>query len=360
MSSIFSSKVSNMTNSMIDIHTHILPPEIPAFKKIFAQGGFLTWDKYGGSCNDTNCQSVKLMKDSGEFFREVQGNCFSPKLRLQDMRQHAEALALGTSYRQVLSTVPAMFSYHAKGADGLTVAMYLNDHIAQLVSDHPQEFIGLGTLPMQDPELAVREIERTSRSLPLRGFQIGSCVETWNLSDPRFLPIYEALEKASLCLFVHPWDMIAATPNRQRYWLPWLVGMPAETTHAICTFIFGGVFEKFPRLRVAFAHGGGQFPFTIGRIAHGHAVRPDLCAQDNPHSPRKYLGHFYVDSLVHDVHALQYMAKVMGEDKICMGSDYPFPLGEALPGKLIGESGFSPEIQKKMLQGNALDWLNGK
>ncbi len=143
----------------------------------------------------------------------------------------------------------------------------------------------------------------------------------------------------------------------QKYWLPWLVGMPAETSLAICSMIFGGVFEKFKKLKVAFAHGGGSFPITIGRIEHGFVSRPDLCAVDNNINPRDYLGRFFIDSLVHDPDALEFVVKMMGEDKIMLGTDYPFPLGENVPGKLIVESNFSNEIKEKLLSGNALTWL---
>src|SRR4030095_6064162 len=121
----------------------------------------------------------------------------------------------------------------------------------------------------------------------------------------------------------------------ERYWLPWLVGMPAETSRAICSMIFGGVFEQFPNLRVAFAHGGGSFPFTIGRIEQGFKTRPDLVAVNTKTNPRDMLGKFWIDSLVHDKKSLNYLIEVMGEDQICLGTDYPFPLGEELPGDLI-------------------------
>ncbi|MFN9710393.1 MAG: amidohydrolase family protein, partial [Bacteroidota bacterium] len=153
-----------------------------------------------------------------------------------------------------------------------------------------------------------------------------------------------------------PWEMMGEN-QMQKYWLPWLVGMPAETSRAICSMIFGGVFEKFPKLRVAFAHGGGSFPFTIGRIQHGFDVRPDLVAIDNPISPKNYLGKFWVDSLVHDVNAMQYLIEVMGEDHICLGSDYPFPLGEHVPGKLIEEMDLSQSLKHKLLFENAKRWL---
>ena len=138
---------------------------------------------------------------------------------------------------------------------------------------------------------------------------------------------------------------------------PWLVGMPAETSRAICSMIFGGVFERLPNLRVAFAHGGGAFPSTIGRVQHGFDVRPDLCAIDNNIDPIGYLGKFWVDALVHDSTILDLLINKLGENKIAMGTDYPFPLGEKEPGKLIESSNYNNGIKNKLLYNNALDWL---
>ena len=136
--------------------------------------------------------------------------------------------------------------------------------------------------------------------------------------------------------------------------------MPAETSLAICSMIFGGVFERLPNLRVAFAHGGGSFPATIGRIEHGFNVRPDLCAIDNKVNPRDYLGNFYLDSLVHEPKMLDFIVDMMGDDKICLGTDYPFPLGELEPGNLINSMSYSDEKKSKLLAENALNWLNLK
>ena len=181
--------------------------------------------------------------------------------------------------------MPVMFHYWAKGEDGLDTSRYLNDHIAEVVTQHPKRFIGLGTLPMQSPELATRELERCVKELGMAGVQIGSHVNQWNLSDAALFPVFQAAERLGAAVFVHPWDMMGGD-RMAKYWLPWLVGMPAETSLAICSLIFGGVFERLPKLRVAFAHGGGAFPGTLGRIEHGHKARPDLCAVDNPRNPR--------------------------------------------------------------------------
>jgi aminocarboxymuconate-semialdehyde decarboxylase len=140
--------------------------------------------------------------------------------------------------------------------------------------------------------------------------------------------------------------------------------MPAETSLAICSMIFGGVFDRFPKLRVAFAHGGGAFPITAGRVEHAFHVRPDLCAIENKSNPRSYLAHgdnparFYVDSLVHDPDALRLLIKLFGSQRVALGSDYPFPLGEAHPGAVIEALGDLPEQERaQLLSGTAREFL---
>ena len=333
----------------IDIHTHILPPEIPSFKEKFGYGGFIQLNHnhaQGQSCGP-NC-GADMVDDSGKFFRKIESNCYEEVDRLKDCDRDGVNV-------QVLSTVPVMFSYWAKPHDGEYVAQFLNDHIAGVVEKFPKRFVGLGTLPMQDPTLCVKEIIRLKK-LGFSGVQIGSNINNVNLDDSSFFPVWEALEAHQMCLFVHPWEMMGQD-KMPKYWLPWLVGMPAETSRAICSMIFGGVFEKFPKLKVAFAHGGGSFPLTVGRVEHGFDSRPDLCAIDNKMNPRHYLGKFFIDSLVHDSDALKFVIKMMGEDKVMLGTDYPFPLGENTPGKLIIETDLSLAVKEKLLSENALNWL---
>jgi hypothetical protein len=188
---------------------------------------------------------------------------------------------------------------------------------------------------MQSPELAVQELRRCVVDLKLSGVQIATHVSgprgvDWTLDEKALFPVFKEAEALGAAIFVHPWDMMGSDLMR-KYFLPWLVGMPAETSLAICSMIFGGVFERLPNLRVCFAHGGGAFPSTVGRIQHGFDVRPDLCARDTSISPRDHLGRFWADSLVHDADALDTIVRVFGEDKVCLGSDYPFPLGEYTP-----------------------------
>lgn len=317
-----------------------MPGQMPNWTKKFGYGEFIHLEH-------RNCQACMMKGD--KLFRVVEENCFKVEERLKDM----DSTEVTT---QVLSTIPVLFNYWANAKDGLETSRFLNDHIGEEVDRATDRFIGLGTVPLQDIDLSIKEMERCMQELKMPGLEIGSNINGKNLSDPYFFPFYEAAEKFGCSLFIHPWEMMGEG-QMQEYWLPWLVGMPAETTRAICSMIFGGVFEKFPKLKVAFAHGGGSFPYTLGRIKHGFDVRPDLVARDNPVSPEKYIGRFWVDSLVHDPKALSYLLETMGEDKVCMGSDYPFPLGEHHPGKLIAQMNFSSELSAKLLAQNALDWL---
>jgi len=209
---------------------------------------------------------------------------------------------------------------------------------------------------MQDTALAIKELERCKQN-GFAGVEIGTNINQLNLGEPRFFDFFAACEELGMAIFVHPWDMMGEK-DMQKYWLPWLVGMPAECSRAICSLIFSGVLERLPTLRMCFAHGGGAFPATLGRIEHGFDVRPDLCAVDNPHSPRKYLGRMFFDSLVHEAAKLDYLIKLVGADQVSLGSDYPFPLGEAVPGRLVESMPYDDEIKAMLFHGSALNWLN--
>lgn len=326
----------------IDLHTHILPRTWPDLEARYGYGGFVRLEHHAPGC-------ARMLRD-GKVFREIESNCWDPPRRLSECAAHGVDV-------QVLSTVPVMFGYHANPEHGLDLARMLNDHIASVVAAHPSRFAGLGTLPMQAPDLAARELERCVRGLGLAGAQIGTNVNGRNLDDPGVFAVLEAAQDLGAAIFVHPWEMLGRD-RMPRYWLPWLVGMPAETALAICSVIFAGVLERLPRLRIAFAHGGGSFPGTFGRIEHGFEARPDLVAVDNPRPPRDYLGKFYVDSLVHDAEALRLLIKLVGVERVALGSDYPFPLGEAAPGRLIESmDDLDAEAKARLLGGTALELL---
>jgi aminocarboxymuconate-semialdehyde decarboxylase len=325
----------------IDAHTHIIPKKLPNWSDKFGYGDFIYLQHHKKGF-------AKMMRGN-QFFREIKDNCWDADIRIEEYKQFH-------THVQVVCTIPVMFSYWAKPLDCLDVSKFLNDHIAELVKTYPKQYIGLGTVPMQDAEVATQELERC-KEIGLVGIQIGSNINDENLNEEKFFSIFEACEKLNMAVLVHPWNMMGQK-NMQRYWLPWLVGMPAETTRAICSFIFGGILERLPKLRVNFAHAGGSFLPTIGRIQHGFECRPDLVAIDNPIPPKNYIGKFWVDSITHDPLMLEYVMKMQGSEKITLGSDYPFPLGDLEIGKFIEDMNLPKKDLENIFYRSTLTWLN--
>jgi aminocarboxymuconate-semialdehyde decarboxylase len=324
----------------IDIHSHILPSAWPDLA-----------DKYGDPRFPVmvNADGHYRIYRGNKFFREIWQNAFDPEFRKD------ECAKLGVDV-QVISTVPVLFSYWAKPNQARELHRHLNTHTAEICRQYPRHYAGIGTVPLQSPRLAIEEMEHCVEQLGLQGVQIGSHVNHWNLDAPELFPFFEAAADLGAAILVHPWDMMGKE-SMPKYWLPWLVGMPAEQSRAACCLIFGGVLERLPSLRIAFAHGGGAFPFTLGRIEHGFRMRPDLVAVDNARGPREYLHQMYFDSCVHDPQALRYLLDVAGDDRVMLGTDYPFPLGEQQPGSGIDALKLEPRQRARVFHGAALEWL---
>lgn len=327
----------------IDMHTHIMPETMPRWAEKFGYDGFIHLDHHK--------PGKARMMQGAKFFREVKQNCWDPEIRIP------EYAAFDTQV-QVICTIPVLFAYFAKPEHCMETSRYLNDQIAEIVAKYPKNYVGLATIPMQDAELAVQELERLPE-IGLKGIQIGSNINDKNLHEEEFYPVWEACEKLNLAVMIHPWNMMGKE-QMGRYWLPWLVGMPAETTRAMCSMIFGGVLDKFPNLRVCFSHAGGSFFGTIGRIEHGFNCRPDLVAIDNPTNPREYIGKFWIDSITHDAAALEFIMTTQPSNRICLGSDYPFPLGDLEIGKYITEMGLQESVVEDIFCYSTLEWLDMK
>ncbi|MDP4638049.1 MAG: amidohydrolase [Crocinitomicaceae bacterium] len=325
----------------IDMHSHIIPKNLPNWTEKFGYGKFIY-------LNHNEDRSADMMQ-GGQFFRRIKENCWDEDLRLGEYEQFQ-------TQTQVVCTIPVLFSYWAEPKHGLELSEYLNNHIAELVAKYPKNYIGLATIPMQDTELAIKELER-AKAIGHVGIQIGSNINDENLSEERFFPIFEACERLGMAVMIHPWQMMGFD-SMKKYWLPWLVGMPAETSRAACSMIFGGVLERLPNLRVCFSHAGGSFLPTLGRIEHGFNCRPDLVAIDNEVNPRDYVGKFWVDCITHDIDALKYILKMQGSKRVCLGSDYPFPLGDLEIGKFIEESDLSTQDKENIFSNSTLEWLN--
>lgn len=324
----------------IDMHSHILPKTMPNWTQKFGYGKFIHLE--------SNADGSANMLQGGQFFRRIEDNCWDENLRIEAYHQFQTQV-------QVVCTIPVMFSYWAKTADASELSRFLNDHIAELVQRYPKNYIGLATIPMQDAEIAILELER-AKAIGHIGIQIGSNINDENLSEEKFFPIFEACARLGMAVMIHPWQMMGFD-SMKKYWLPWLVGMPAETSRAACSLIFGGVLERLPELRVCFSHAGGSFLPTLGRIEHGYNCRPDLVAIDNPHNPRSYLGKFWVDSITHDIDALEYILKMQGSKRVCLGSDYPFPLGDLEIGQFIADSKLDLTVKEDIFCNATLEWL---
>ncbi len=325
----------------IDVHAHYLPRDWPDLAQRYGDARFPV-------IHHTDDGRHRVYKD-GKFFRELFSNTWDAEQRIAEYERFGVQV-------QVISTVPVMFSYWAKPHHALELHRSLNDHMAETCRRHPRHIAGIGTVPLQAPRLAIEELERCVEQLGLQGVQIGSHVGAWNLDAPELFDFFAAAESLGAAILVHPWDMMGSE-SMPKYWLPWLVGMPAEQSRAACSLIFGGVLERLPELRICLAHGGGSFPYTIGRIEHGFNMRPDLVATDNPHNPRDYLKRLFFDSWVADDRALRYLLDTCGADRVMLGTDYPFPLGEQSPGAGIAALQLEAAEQARLYHGTALDWL---
>lgn len=325
----------------VDFHTHIIPEEIPDFV-----------EKYGGERWPTlekTCSCGANIMVAGKVFRDVTDQVWSPEKRIEDM--DAEGVDI-----QVLSPIPVTFSYWAEPEAAEEMSKIQNDFIAATVKKYPDRFIGLGTVPLQDVEVSIREMDRCIHDLGLKGIEIGTNINGMNLDDPEFTVFFEMAEKWEVPLFVHPWETLG-TERMPRHNFMYTVGMPSETALAAASLINGGVMEKFPDLKVCFAHGGGSFPYILPRLDKGWEVWPHLRKTTKP--PSHYAKNYYFDSLNYDPLNLKYLIDSFGYEKIVMGSDYPFLLREIPPGKVIDDTVDLTEEERQAILGrNALRFLN--
>jgi aminocarboxymuconate-semialdehyde decarboxylase len=331
----------------IDIHTHILPESWPNWNERFGYDGWLTIASNGDG-------TARMLNSDGSLFRVVEQNCWCGVKRIEECDEKNVTI-------QVLSTVPGIgFNYKFPAADALVVAQFLNDHLSDVVKKNPSRFLGLGTVPLQDVALAITEMKRCVLDLGMVGVQIGSSFNGRNLEDPILDPFWTEPEALNCAVFIHPWDM-SGDDRLKKHWFQWTLGMPHETALAAASLCFGGVFERHPKLRVCFAHGGGNFPALQGRLTHGFDVRPDLCQTCCKQPPGAFVKQMYFDSLVHDADMLRLIVTKFGSDHVIMGTDYPFPLGEIdRPGGLIEDVYGAPEdaeTRERLLWKNAVEFL---
>jgi aminocarboxymuconate-semialdehyde decarboxylase len=325
----------------VDFHTHIISEEFLNLAEKYGDDRFPVLEK---TCD---CGAKIMIK--GNKFRDLTSNAWDVEDRIKDMDNEGIDI-------QVLSPIPVTLSYWAEPEHGLEMAQFQNDFIASITKEHPQRFIGLGTVPLQDIDLAITEMERAVNELGLKGLQIGSNVNGKNLDDESLDRFFQAANELGVPLFVHPWATLGGE-RMPRHNFMYMVGMPSETALAAGSIIMSGMLDKYPNLKICFAHGGGSLPYLLPRMDKGWGVWPQIRKTEKP--PSHYAKLLYYDSLVYDENNLQFMINRFGVDQIIAGSDYPFLLREAPSGKVVDRLTTLNEEEKAKIHGfNALDFLN--
>lgn len=325
---------------MIDIHTHLVPRGWPDLAAACGGDGW-PWLRL-----DSEREAMIMIGTEG--FRPIDSSCWDPAVRLADM----DADGVRT---QVVSPTPLFFSYERPAVAAARVARILNDLTLELTSTS-QRLIPFCQVPLQDPELACAELDRAVAA-GHRGVEIGNHVGDRDLDDPGIVLFLRHCADSGVPVFVHPWDM-PTSPRLNRWMARWLAGMPGETHLSILALILGGVFDEVPdTLRICFAHGGGSFPFWLGRADNAWRRR-DIVRGRSLRPPSHYTDRFYVDSVVFDPPALRLLIDMMGENRVLLGSDYPYPLGERPVGAVIDRSTFlTPEQRHRLRDANAREFL---
>jgi len=272
------------------------------------------------------------------------------KVELYDERLIIEALNRRKLDAAVIGPSPEEFYYWTAPEVGERIARMQNDGFAEMVRGHPDRFLGLATLPMQSGDAAARELERAVTVLGLRGAEICTHINGMDLDHPSLDVVYAAAERLGAPLFLHPQNW--GDMRRLRDYDLWnLVGFPTETSLAASRLIFGGVFERFPRLQVILAHGGGYFPYQVGRLDHGFAARR-ASRQRLSRRPSEFLENIYCDSLTHNALSLRFLLDRLGDDHVVVGTDYPFNMGDETPVDTVRSLNLGPERETKVLGKN--------
>jgi aminocarboxymuconate-semialdehyde decarboxylase len=274
----------------------------------------------------------------------------SPEQRIADMDH------MGIDI-QAISPAPRQTYYGADPELGRDVSQTINDGIAEICGRYPDRFVGLGTIPLQAPELAVAELDRLHKSLGFRGIEIMTHVAGEDLSAERFRPIFARCEELGMLIFMHPDGFTEARRFHDHYFAN-VIGNPLDSTVAVHHLIFGGVLDDHPNLKIVVAHGGGFLPAYSGRIDHAASARPDCCEKIRE-MPTTYLKRLYFDALVYTDHQLEYLVAQYGADHILMGTDYPADMGEVDPLGMIERcAGLAAAARRAILGHNAARLLN--
>jgi aminocarboxymuconate-semialdehyde decarboxylase len=327
----------------IDVHTHIVPEKFPAYAGV---GNNVPWPSMAPA---HACHCHVMIQ--GSVYRTVHQGAWLPDERIGAMDQRHIGV-------QCLSPMPELLSYWLPAADARVLIRYLNDEIARMVARHPGRFVGLGAVPLQDLDLALRELEYVMGNLGFPGVEIASHVNGVSIGDARFEPFFAACEKAGAAIFVH-----ALRPAGQERIVggvaEQVICFPGDIGLAAASMITGGMAERHPRLRLAFSHGGGVFSILLARLTHAWKLTPKL-KEAMPQEPGVYARRFFYDSVLFDASALRHVIHTFGASQVVVGSDYPFNMGDPDPVDSVSTAGLDAATVCAILYENAERFLGRK
>lgn len=323
----------------IDVHTHFVPDVLPAMADRL---GDHRWPSTKCVCGNSHHKQIMI---SGKNFRTITDQCWSPQRRMKDMDQEEVTI-------QVLSPMPELLSYWFKAEDTLEFSRYINAELSTFIQNDPKRFIGLGMVPLQEPELAAKEMKRLKNEFGLKGVEVGTNINGKSIGDPFFDPFFAEAEAEGMTIFIHALHPIGKERMVGPSALSALIGFPTENALAVSSLITGGVLEKFPNLNVYVSHGGGSFPTLLPRLTYGWEVMEEIRTVC-PQPPSYYAKKIYYDSLVYDIPTLQYLIQQFGASQLMIGSDYPFLIREKEPGYWIHDLNISQEEKEMIMYKNA-------
>lgn len=297
---------------MIDFHSHVIPETI-----------------IGAMRADPERYATRIDDEGGKRFL-VRG-----KLRLELLPEFSlaeaklEAMDRKGIEISVISPGPQVFFYGLPESQGVEAARLVNDGIAAMAAKKPARLRGMATLPMQHPDAAVAEMERVAREHGFRGIELATVAPGGELADPKYRPLLRRAQELKMTIFAHP-NTIGAAGRLDCYYLTNLIGNPLETTIMVANLMFSGALDELSRLKLVLAHGGGFVPYQIGRFVHGHKVRPETRAH-TASSAKELLKRLYFDTITHDPQALRYLVELVGAERIVLGTDSPFDMGDETP-----------------------------
>lgn len=327
-------------NDAIDIHTHIVPENFPPYA---GKGASIAWPSMAPA---HACHRHVMI--SGKVYRTVADGSWSVPRRVEDMG----SMRVG---RQALSPMPELLSYWLALDDARALIRYLNEQIAAMIAAAPERFVGLGAVPLQDVDSAISELEYLLRELKFCGVEIASHVNGVSIGDARFEPFFAAAENAGAAVFVHALRpagqerIVGAFPEQA-------VCFPGDIALAAASMITGGIAARHPKLRIAFSHGGGGLAILLPRLVHAWNKIPKA-NESLAESPATYARRFFYDALVFDPAAVRFVAESFGSSQICVGSDYPFNMGDLDPVGTLKKAGFDAGVLDAIRFGNAMRFL---